>query len=99
VIIQGSDVVSTVEVKGLVKQYDWPADNISEFDRTTHIYVFVCFDNKIQNPSTSPSAWIIPATELKQFIVPYNTRSVVSRKLIKENGEKYKNNWQRIKSL
>jgi hypothetical protein len=94
VIIKDSEIIYTVDVKGVVGPYDWPADNIKELVNQHHIYVLVCFENKILNPASNPSIWIIPSTDLKNFMIKYSTRTVVSRSLIRKNGISYKDNWR-----
>jgi hypothetical protein len=96
VVVKDSDILFTIDVKGVANRYDWPADNIKEIDNDKHLYVFICFDGKISDPYTTPSVWIIPAKQLSDFIVPYKTRTVVSRSLIKKNGDIFKNSWYLI---
>jgi hypothetical protein len=93
VIIKDSEIVYTVDVKGVVGPYDWPADNINELEKPHHIYVFVCFENNIADPASNPSVWIIPSIDLKDFIIKYSTRTVVARSLVKKNGVEYKDGW------
>ena len=97
VIPRGAKKMITVEVKGLNKQYDWPADNIEVFNDPTHFYVFLCFDGKISNLLTNPSVWIIPSKKLEPFSRKYRTRTNVSRALIIKNGDTYKNAWELLK--
>jgi len=96
VIVKDSEIIFTVDVKGVVGPYDWPADNIKELDKPNHVYVFVCFENKITDPSLSPSVWIIPSVQLKDFMIEYKTRSVVSRSRVKKNGADFNNAWHLI---
>jgi len=88
--------IYTIDVKGLAGPYDWPADNIRDRKNPTHFYIFLSFEGKISNPLTCPSVWIIPSKQIESFIKPYKTRLVVSRKLVKENGDKFKNAWQQL---
>jgi hypothetical protein len=96
VIVKDSNILFTMDVKGVVGPYDWPADNIKELDKTNHIYVFVCFENKIADPLFSPSIWIIPSTQLRNFMIKYKTRVVVSRSLVKNKGTDFKDGWRYI---
>jgi hypothetical protein len=97
IIVANEDsTITTIEVKGLVKRYDWPADNIYEFQKPQHFYVLVTFDDKITDPLSPPSAWIIPATEMAQFMKEYKTRTVVSRAKVKEKGQDYLHAWSLI---
>ncbi len=86
VITRDSEIAFTVDVKGVAGPYDWPADNIKLLDKTSHIYALVCFENKITDPSSNPSIWLIPSTALKDYMIEYATRTVISRSLVKKNG-------------
>jgi len=88
--------VITIDVKGLEKRYDWPADNIHSFQDTQHFYVLVSFEGKITDPLSPPSVWIIPATELSQFIRKYKTRKVISRADVKAKGQHFLHKWSLI---
>ncbi len=88
------DTTATIDVKGVVKRYDWPVDNVKPDEKSNHFIVLVCFNGKIAEPNTSPSVWVIPVRELKNFIIKYKTRSVVSRKVLHEKGEKYRDAWE-----
>jgi hypothetical protein len=87
---------ATIDVKGLVGRYDWPADNIRLPANGRHFFVLVSFEGKMHDPSHSPSAWIIPAKYLKPFIRTYRVRTVISRALVKKNGRKFFHAWWRI---
>ena len=92
---EGSPTV-TIDVKGVAKRYDWPADNIRSFNDPQHFYVFVCFEGKIRDPLISPSVWIIPATKLEPFIREYKTRTVISRAAVNAEGQQFLQNWSQI---
>ena len=96
IVQRAGGALYTVDVKGVAKQYDWPADNITLLSEQTHYYVLVCFDGKIDQPGQSPSAWVVPAKELKDFIKTYKTRKVVSRMLMKKNGARFWQSWHLI---
>ena len=93
ILVRTDSKTYTVEVKGLVKRYDWPADNIKEFYDPNHVYILLTYNGKISDPSVTPDVWIIPAKEMKQFIKEYATRTVVSRSLVVNTGKRYHNNW------
>jgi hypothetical protein len=87
----GKDII-TVDVKGLAGPYDWRADNIRERN-DRHYYILVSYEGKIDDPSISPSSWIIPATKIGEFIKQFKTLKDVSRSLVLKNGGAYKENW------
>ncbi len=86
----------TIDVKGVAGAYDCPTSNIKEIDRKDHFYVLVCYEGSIQNPTCTPSIWIIPSTKISGFIKKYITRTNISRALVKNNGEQYKEAWHLI---
>ena len=96
IVANENRTITTVEVKGLAKAYDWPADNIHNFLDTQHFYVLVSFEGKITDPLFPPSAWIIPANELFQFIREYKTRTVISRAEVKAKGQHFLHKWSLI---
>ena len=96
VIIGDVKNIITVDVKGLAGPYDWPADNIRDLNDPNHIYVFLSFENKIADTSSTPSVWVIPSMQLKEFMIEYKTRTVVSRSLVKKNGTSFRDGWHLI---
>jgi hypothetical protein len=92
-VTSSSNEIRTLDVKGVAKQYDWPADNIRVLNDKEHFYVLLSFENNIANVLNPPSVWIVPATKLKPFIKSYRTRKVISRSWMKAKGSKYKNAW------
>lgn len=94
ILVIRNSTIYTLDVKALADRYDWPADNIREFQDPNHVYVLLTFDGNIADPSVNPSVWIIPSDKLKPFIKKYSSRSVISRSLIMNNGSNYQNNWE-----
>lgn len=94
ILVRHGSTTYTVDVKGLAKRYDWPADNITESQDPNHVYILLTFNGNISDPSVNPSVWIIPSDKLKPFIKEYSSRSVISRSLIINNGSNYQNNWK-----
>ena len=88
----------TVEVKGVAKHWDWPADNITTKNPKGHFVVLVSFEGRISERSMpTPKVWVIPFPDLKQFIKRYVTRTNVSRARISKMAEKFENAWHLIK--
>ncbi len=84
----------TIDVKGVAKKYDWPADNINIHGKNDHFLVLVCFENKIADPLQVPAAWIIPSKAIGRFIRKYKTRTVISRAEVNKKGREYKDAWE-----
>jgi len=97
-IMQNSETTCTADVKGLAGPYDWPADNLRVFDRPNHYYVFLSFEGRILDPSSTPSVWIIPSDQVTTFIKRFRTRSVVSRALVKNGAGRFKDGWWQLQS-
>lgn len=92
-VVGANGETKTVDVKGLVDPYDWPADIIQLPDRENHFVALLSFEKRIADPQHAPRVWTIRAKLLADFIIPYGTRTVVSRKLIKEKGDPYLHAW------
>jgi len=89
----------TIDVKGLAGSYDWPADNIHQLNDIRHYYALLSFEGNISDYRSVPSVWIVPSTELSDFIKHYKTRSVVSRAQVKSRGQRYFNAWEQFQDL
>ena len=87
----------TIDVKGIAKKYDWPADNIKAPKGGKHFIALVSYEENISDPTFSPNVWIIPYENLQEFIKKYKTRKNISRSLIVNKGEKYLYAWELIR--
>jgi hypothetical protein len=95
----GSQIICTVDVKGLADQYDWPTDNITVLNNPNQFYILLSFEGKILEPLVSPSVWVIPSNQIEPFIRRFKTRVIVSRALVKRDGSKFKNAWHYFSRL
>ena len=43
--------VITIDVKGIAKKYDWPADNIRSPRQGKHFMALVSYEGEIENPT------------------------------------------------
>lgn len=86
----------TIDVKGIAKKYDWPADNIREPKRGKHFIILVSYEGKIEDPTFTPNVWIIPSGKIKSFEKQFATRKNISRPLIVNKGDKYLQAWELI---
>jgi hypothetical protein len=84
---------TTIDVKGIAKKYDWPADNIRISKNGSHFLVLVSYEGRIEEPAFMPTVWIIPQEEIEGFIKQFRTRKNISRTLIMKNGERFRNAW------
>jgi hypothetical protein len=98
IVANENGTTTTIDVKGLEKRYDWPFDDKKLIQNKLHFYILVCFDGKITDPNIAPSVWIIPASELAQYIRKYKTRDVISRANILAKGQQYLHAWLLITS-
>jgi hypothetical protein len=78
---------ATIDVKGVAKKYDWPADNIRLEGRYTHFLILVSFEGEIDNPAKVPSVWIVPSQDIARYIRQYKGRKVVSRADMTSRGK------------
>ena len=93
---ENGDVI-TIDVKGIAKKYDWPADNIREPRGGKHFIALVSYEGKIEDPTFTPNVWIIPHREIEKFIKQYKTRKNISRSLIINKGNRFLNAWHLFK--
>jgi len=98
-ILSNSKATVTVDVKGVADPYDWPADNIKIINNPNHFYILLSFEGRITDPLASPSVWIMPSNEIEPFIKQYKTRVVISRKLVKRDGDRFRNAWRYFSDL
>lgn len=88
----------TVEVKGVAKRWDWPADNIKPKNPDNHFVVLVSFEGRIDDQSMpAPKVWVVPFPKLEQFITRFRTRTNVSRAKVSRSGAAYQDAWSLIK--
>jgi len=88
--------ITTIDVKGIAKKYDWPADNIRAPKNGKHFIVLVSYEGRIEDPTFLPQSWIIPHNKLKRFTKQYATRKNVSRSLVVNKGGRYLHAWDFI---
>ena len=86
----------TIDVKGVAGKHDWPVDNVKLPTPRSHFFVLVSFEGGIGDPEQAPSCWVIPGCDLEQFVKKYRVRTVVSRALVRAQGQRCLNAWTRI---
>ena len=96
VVREAGDAV-TVEVKGLVGKYEWPADNLLTKNPDQHFVALVSFEGRIDDPKMPPpSVWILPFPEVERFKRHYKTRTNVARARVLKEGSEFQNAWHLI---
>jgi hypothetical protein len=96
VVREAGDAV-TVEVKGVAKRYDWPADNLTAQDPKRHFVVFVSFEGKIDDPEMpKPRVWVFPFAQIEPYKRFYKTRINVSRAAVTAQAREFENAWHFI---
>ena len=87
----------TVEVKGIAKKYDWPADNLVTLDPQRHFVVLVSFEGKIDDPTMpAPRVWVFPYPQVEPYKRFYRTRTNVSRAAVEADAGQFENAWHYI---
>ena len=87
----------TVEVKGVAKKYDWPANNLRTQDPNRHFVALVSFEGRIAESSMpAPRVWILPFPEVEKFKRFYNGRTNVSRAAVLKQAAAFENAWHLI---
>jgi hypothetical protein len=95
IVVHANGTTSSIDVKGLEKKYDWPANNV-RLAKRQHFYVLVSFEGKIMDPLVPPAVWIIPSSDIEQLLCKYGTRWVIKRAAVKAKGQKYRQAWSLI---
>ena len=91
VVREAGDAV-TVEVKGVAKKYDWPANNLVTEHPDSHFVALVSFEGRIDEADMPPPrVWVLPFREVEQFKRFYRSRTNVSRAAIRANGGEFEN--------
>jgi hypothetical protein len=97
VVRQAGDAV-TVEVKGVAKKYDWPANNLVATTPDRHFVALVSFEGRINDPAMpTPRVWVIPFPEVERFKRSFPRGRVnVARAAVLANGRRFENAWHLI---
>jgi hypothetical protein len=100
VVREAGDAV-TVEVKGLAKKYDWPANNLVTDKPDRHFVALVSFEGHIENPDMpSPRVWIVPFPEVERFKKTFTGGRIdVIRSKLQREGSQFENAWHLIAGL
>lgn len=87
----------TVEVKGVAKKYDWPANNLQTKHPRRHYVALVSFEGRIDDATMpAPRVWIVPFSRIRKFKRAYHVRTNVSRAAIVHKGQEFENAWHLI---
>lgn len=90
----------TVEVKGVAKKYDWPANNLQSKAPERHYVALVSFEGQIEDPTMPrPRVWIVPYPAIERFTRRYKNRRNISRSDVCNEGMEYENAWYLIEAL
>lgn len=96
VVREAGDAV-TIEVKGVAKKYDWPANNLHTQHPKQHFVALVSFEGKIGNPEMPPPrVWIIPFDRIEALKRFYVGRTNVSRAAVSSEAAEFENAWHLI---
>lgn len=97
VVVRDAGDAVTVEVKGVAKRYDWPANNLATDHPDSHFVVLVSFEGHIDDPAMPPPrVWVVPFPEVERFKRSYQSRTNVSRAAIHAEGKEFENAWSLI---
>ncbi len=83
----------TLEVKGVARKYDWPADNLQSKSPSRHFVVLVSFEGGIADMALRPRCWVVPFPKVKPFLRQYRGRRNVSRAAVLRGGGRFEDAW------
>lgn len=92
-VVRGAGRTVTIDVKGVAKCWDWPADNVRLPEHNRHFLALVSFEGKIRESATPPRVWVIPARKVPPFLRKYRTRTVISRAAVEAHGADFREAW------
>jgi hypothetical protein len=99
VVREAGDAV-TVEVKGVAKKYDWPANNLVTQKPDHHFVALVSFEGRIDEiEMPSPRVWIVPFRDVERLKRFYQGRTNVSRAAVLAEGSPFENAWHLIEGV
>jgi hypothetical protein len=84
----------TIDVKGIAKKYDWPADNIRAPKNGNHFIVLVSYEGELEEPRFMSNVWVVPYKKINRFIKESRKTKNVSKSLLANKGEEYLNAWR-----
>lgn len=97
VVVRDAGDAVTVEVKGVARHYDWPANNLVTENPERHFVALVSFEGRMADRMMPPPrVWIVPFPEVEQFKRVYQKRVNVTRKAVLDGGSRYENAWHLI---
>jgi hypothetical protein len=98
VVMRDAGDAVTVEVKGIAKKYDWPANNLVTEHPDRHFVALVSYEGLIAEADMPPPrVWIVPFPEVERFKRVYpGGRTNVSRSAIRADGDEFENAWHLI---
>jgi len=99
VVVRNAGDAVTVEVKGVAKKYDWPANNLVASKPDQHFVALVSFEGRIGDPAMPPPrVWVIPFPDVQRFMRKYPAgRTNVSRAALSSaDGGQFENAWHLI---
>ncbi len=101
VVVRAAGDAVTVEVKGVAKKYDWPANNLVTSNPERHFVALVSFEGRIADAEMpSPRTWILPFRDAERFKQSYpGGRINVSRSALLSDGSPFENAWHLIEGL
>ena len=95
-VVRGDGRTITIDVKGVAKRWDWPADNFRKEKDPRHFMVLVSFEGKIRDSRVPPNVWIIPAKKVPPFLRKYTTRTVICRAAVQDKGKLFREAWHLV---
>ncbi len=98
VVVQDSEKVITIDVKGLAGTTSWPVDNVKKVSKD-HFLIFVSFLGKIDDHNISPEVYVVPSKRLAPLIYhsPNGKRHVLPLSKMRKSRTKFRDAWHLLK--
>lgn len=95
-VVRDAGEAVTVEVKGIAKKHDWPANNLVTEHPDSHFVALSSFEGGIDETDMPPRVWVLPFPKVERFKRFYRSRTNVLRAAIRADGGEFENACQLI---
>jgi hypothetical protein len=97
VVVHEAGDALTIDVKGLAGKTGWPVDNVRDLQQG-HFLVFVCYLNRISDPTAPPEVYVVPSVSLEPLV--YHApggRRVVPLSRMRDKGAEFRDAWHLLR--
>ncbi len=101
ILIHTKNKTYTVDVKGIKDKSNWPVGTKAKIESIrelkNHIFIFVSFLNKINDPNVRPEIFVVPSEDVINLKVSWGEKHdqySIMYNALKKEATKYENAWR-----